>query len=79
MSSINRYYYLEKKRRGRSIAKEAHISEVLITFLKKCHIDYNPYEEKIITLFKELCGQIIVKFITDIRLKNNILYIFLIM
>ena len=54
MSGINRYYYLEKKRRGRSVANEAPVSEVLYAFLKKCHIDYNPYEDEVKACFKEL-------------------------
>ncbi|MBR1774261.1 MAG: DUF721 domain-containing protein [Bacteroidales bacterium] len=73
MSGINQYYFLEKKRRGRSIANESPIADVLNQFLKKCHIDYNPYEDKVIALFKEMVGTMIEKFITDIRMNGMIL------
>ncbi|MBO6118282.1 MAG: DUF721 domain-containing protein [Bacteroidales bacterium] len=73
MSGLNKYYVLEKKRRGRSTATEAPIYEVLNQFMKKSHIDYNPYEDKIIEIFKEIVGTVVVNFITDIRLKGAIL------
>ncbi len=75
MSGINRYYYLEKKRRGPSIAKEAHIMEILDLFMKKYHIDFNPYEEKVIELFKENIGTMVAKFIVQIAMKGQILHV----
>ena len=75
MSGINQYYYLEKKRRGRSVANEAPLSEILYAFLKKCHIDYNPYEDEVIAAFKELCGPTIANFITEIRMQGQVLYV----
>ncbi len=75
MSGINRYYYLEKKRRGPSIAKEAPIRDVLTLFLKKYHIDCNLYEQDIINCFKDLCGPTIAKSIKNIFLKGQTLYV----
>ncbi len=75
MSGINRYYYLERKRRGQSVAKEAPIKDVLTVFLKKYHIDCNLYEQDVIDCFKELCGPTIAKFVTNIYLKGQSLYV----
>ncbi len=75
MSGINRYYYLDKKRRGRSVANEASLGDVLSLLLKKYHIDYNLYDDKVIALFKECVGVVIEKFIEKIYVSKNVLYV----
>ncbi|MBP3253377.1 MAG: DUF721 domain-containing protein [Bacteroidales bacterium] len=75
MSGINKYYYLEKKKRGKSTATEAPIADVLSSFMKANHIDYNPDETQVIQTFKQITGKMIENFVSDIRLKNNILYV----
>lgn len=75
MNAPNKYYSLERKRRRRSSANEAPVSEVLNLFLKKHHIDCNLAEDKITEIFHEITGPVIRKFITEIYMQNTTLYI----
>lgn len=76
MSGINRYYYTEKVRRGKPIASESTIKDVLAVVCKRYHIDYNPDEKAIITLWQRNTGELITKFTTKIYVYKNVLYVY---
>ncbi|MBQ9254597.1 MAG: DUF721 domain-containing protein [Bacteroidales bacterium] len=75
MAGFNKYYYLYRVKRGKAVANELPVKEVLNMFFKRYHIDYNPYEESIKQEWNSLTGNIISKFTQSIIMKKDTLYV----
>lgn len=75
MAGFNKYYYLEGIRRGRPEANEMHLKDFLKVFFKRCHIDYNPYEQDIVDCWLGLTGNFIRQYTRKIYVADNVLYV----
>ncbi|MBR1769366.1 MAG: DUF721 domain-containing protein [Bacteroidales bacterium] len=76
MAGLNRYYYLYNvKRSPRAEANELPLKDFLGVFFRRCHIDYNPYEEDIKEEWFKLTGLFIKKYTQNIYIKDSILFV----
>ena len=75
MAGFNRYYYLEGVRRGKPEANEMPIKDFLEVFFKRCHIDYNPYEQDIKLQWEKITGKLVKHYTEDLYLNKGVLYV----
>lgn len=75
MSGVNKYYYIERVKRGKSTATEAKIKDIISQTLIKMHVYYNPYETQIINAFFSISGSVISKFVEDAHMQGQLLFV----